>query len=216
MAYDVAGVQPMTGPTGLIFAMKSRYTSQSGEEALYHEAKTTHSGQPSSADELNQVSYEGRRGVDPFFMPSDDTDYTARQTEHEVLADNAVGSFGTDGGANLPVGRAMNTARAETLGASSGPQFKEMAFSIEKQSVTAKSRALKAEYTTELAQDLKAVHGLDAETELANILSTEILAEINREMIRTIYRVAKLGAQQDDLANGPSFGANTEMMVTGG
>ena len=149
MAYDVAGVQPMTGPTGLIFAMKSRYSTQDGTEALFNEADTDFSGTGTHAGS-NPVSGTYTRGT------------------------------------------GITTANAENLGDS--PAFGEMAFSIEKTTVTAKTRALKAEYTVELAQDLKAIHGLDAEGELANILSQEILAEINREVIRTIYRVAKPGA----------------------
>jgi len=149
MAYDVAGVQPMTGPTGLIFAMKSHYSTQSGTEALFNEADTDFSGTGSHAGS-NPVS----------------------------------GSYTT--------GTGVSTATAEGFGDSTTLQ--QMAFSIEKTTVTAKSRALKAEYTVELAQDLKAIHGLDAEAELANILSQEILAEINREVIRTIYKVAKPGA----------------------
>ena len=149
MAYDVAGVQPMTGPTGLIFAMKSHYTSQTGAEALFNEADTDFSGAGSHA---------GSNPVD--------------------------GTYTT--------GTPVSTATAEGFGDST--TLNEMAFSIEKTTVTAKSRALKAEYTVELAQDLKAIHGLDAESELSNILSQEILAEINREVIRTIYKVAKPGA----------------------
>ena len=160
IAYDVAGVQPMTGPTGLIFAMKSRYTNQAGAEAF--------GAAGTGADES-------------------DTDFSGTGTH--VTTDGTNNPFeGT-----WTTGTGMSTASAEDLGA--GGTFGEMAFSIDKTSVTAKSRALKAEYSTELAQDLKAVHGLDAETELANILSTEILQEINREVIRTIYAVAKPGAQ---------------------
>jgi hypothetical protein len=151
MAYDVCGVQPMTGPTGLIFAMKSRYSTQTGDEALFNEADTDFSGTGTHAGS-NPVS----------------------------------GSFTT--------GTGLATSDAEQLGVSGGGNFGEMAFSIEKTTVTAKTRALKAEYTVELAQDLKAIHGLDAETELSNILSQEILAEINREVIRTIYKVAKTGS----------------------
>ena len=174
MAYDICGVQPMNAPTGLIFAMKAKYTSQSGAEALFNEALTVHGATGSPNDVTANV------GTDPLLV----FNAGAAPTGY-----NAV-----DG---------MSTARAEALGggASDGTDgnFNEMAFSIDRQSVTAKTRALKAEYTTELAQDLKAVHGLDAETELANILSTEILAEINREVVRTIYTGAKLGAQQPDL-----------------
>ena len=165
IAYDVAGVQPMTGPTGLIFAMRSRYTNQTGTEAMFNEADTDFSGAGTQA------------GTNP-----------------AVLNDSTPGTYTN--------GTGMATATAEALGDSAGNSFAEMAFSIEKQTVTAKSRALKAEYTMELAQDLKAIHGLDAETELANILSAEILAEINREVIRTIYTVAKPGAQIDTATAG--------------
>jgi len=162
IAYDVCGVQPMTGPTGLIFAMRTKYTGQSGTEAFYNEANTGFSGLGTSG---NNAFAEGS-------LPT------------EIFTNNAAA-----------VG-AMTTARAEALGdGAAANAFQEMAFSIEKVTVTAKTRALKAEYSMELAQDLKAVHGLDAETELANILSTEILAEINREVIRTVYASAKIGAQ---------------------
>ena len=159
IAYDICGVQPMTGPTGLIFAMRSRYTSQSGSEALFGEANTAF---PNTA--------QGQTGATP------------------VAADIAN---------NYTVGTGLTTAQAEALGDGVGQAFQEMAFSIEKVSVVARSRALKAEYTMELAQDLKAVHGLDAEQELANILSTEILAEINREVVRQINRTATAGAQEN-------------------
>ena len=165
IAYDVAGVQPMTGPTGLIFAMRSRYTNQTGTESMFNEADTDFSGTGTQA------------GTNP-----------------AVLNDATPGTYTTGAG--------MTTAAAEAKGDSAGNSFAEMAFSIEKQTVTAKSRALKAEYTMELAQDLKAIHGLDAETELANILSAEILAEINREVVRTIYTVAKPGAQADTATAG--------------
>ena len=155
IAYDICGVQPMTQPTGLIFAMKSRYATQGGTEALFNEADTDFSG-------------------------NTDTGYTAHAGSNPVS-----GTYTT--------GTGMATSRAEDLGTTGS--FGQMAFSIEKTSVTAKTRALKAEYTIELAQDLKSVHGLDAEGELSNILSTEILAEINREVLRTIYTTAKPGAQ---------------------
>ena len=168
IAYDICGVQPMTGPTGLIFAMRSKYKQMNGDEALFYEANTAFSSQNSSAGLAGAVS-----GVAGNTNP--------------VLDLNDSATFG--------VGKGMTTAQAEALGDAAGNMFSEMAFSIEKVTVTARSRALKAEYTTELAQDLKAIHGLDAETELANILSTEILAEINREVIRSIYRSATVGAQ---------------------
>ena len=162
IAYDVAGVQPMTGPTGLIFAMRARYANQQGTEAFYNEANTVFSGNTSA-----------------YGLTTDTT------TNFQNPANNST-----------TTGTAMVTGFAETLGADSpAGQFQQMAFSIEKVTVTAQSRALKAEYSLELAQDLKAVHGLDAETELSNILSTEILAEINREVIRTIYQTAVAGAQ---------------------
>ena len=174
IAYDIAGVQPMTGPTGLIFAMRSRYTSQTGNEALFDEADTDFSSRNAAGD-----SSAGADG-------SSNTEH--RGTNPGVLND------GGDQSGNYSRGQGMTTGGAEALGDSSGNQFAEMAFSIEKSTVTARSRALKAEYTMELAQDLKAIHGLDAETELANILSAEILAEINREVVRTVYINAEKGA----------------------
>jgi len=174
IAYDVAGVQPMTGPTGLIFAMRARYTQQSGgpsnsNEAFFNEANTEFSGTSSVA---NPYGFRGNNLTD---------------TYTNAGADLTANSYTS--GIGLP------TATAEGLGGDSNAAFQQMAFSIEKVTVTAQSRALKAEYSLELAQDLKAIHGLDAETELSNILSTEILAEINREVIRTIYTCAVGGAQ---------------------
>ena len=167
IAYDICGVQPMTGPTGLIFAMKSRFGSQAGAEALFNEADTDFSARDAAGD---TGSPDAQSGTNPATL-------------------NDSPSAGT-----YTTGSGMTTAQAETLGDGSD-EFAEMAFSIDKITVTAKSRALKAEYTMELAQDLKAIHGLDAETELANILSSEILSEINREVVRTIYSHAKAGAQ---------------------
>jgi len=159
VAYDIAGVQPMTGPTGLIFAMRSKYEDTSGKpEAFYSEA---------------------------------DTDYSGAGTHANAL-----------GAGSETTGTGLATADAEALGDGSAAEFAQMSFSIEKVSVTAKSRALKAEYTTELAQDLKAIHGLDAETELANMLSAELLAEINREVIRTVYTNAVAGSQGGVATNG--------------
>jgi hypothetical protein len=155
IAYDIAGVQPMTGPTGLIFAMRSKYVTQDGAEAFYNEADT---------DGVSGGGTGTHAGTDPL-------------------------------GGSYTSGTGMGTEDAE------GKTPNEMAFSIERVAVEAKSRMLKAEYSTELAQDLKAVHGLDAEAELSNILSSEILAEINREVIRTVYNQAKLGCDQTDLAN---------------
>jgi hypothetical protein len=174
IAYDVAGVQPMTGPTGLIFAMRAKYDNQStGPEAFFNEANTVFSGNTSAS---NLYGFAGTAATDA-------------NTNPVALGNlNNANTFTT--------GIGMTTGQAEVLGSdSTGAVFQQMAFSIEKVSVTAQSRALKAEYSLELAQDLKAIHGLDAETELSNILSTEILAEINREVIRTIYAVAKVGAQ---------------------
>jgi hypothetical protein len=167
IAYDVAGVQPMTGPTGLIFAMRARYAANDGDEAFFNEANTVFSGANSAA---NPYGFQGTTATD---ILNTFQDPTSKATT---------------------TGIAMPTATAEQLGVTAGT-FHEMAFSIEKVTVTAQSRALKAEYSLELAQDLKAIHGLDAETELSNILSTEILAEINREVIRTIYTTAVAGAQ---------------------
>ena len=167
IAYDICGVQPMTGPTGLIFAMKSRFGSQAGAEALFNEADSDFSARDAAGD---TGSPDAQSGTNPATL-------------------NDSPSAGT-----YTTGSGMSTAQAETLGDGSD-EFAEMAFSIDKVTVTAKSRALKAEYTMELAQDLKAIHGLDAETELANILSSEILSEINREVVRTIYSHAKAGAQ---------------------
>ncbi len=181
IAFDIAGVQPMTGPTGLIFAMRSHYTTQTGDEALgVNEADSTFSGD--SAGSPDAVPTGGP--LNPPFS-----------------TDPFAGAFNT--------GIAMDLGQGEALGDGVSGDFQEMAFSIEKTTVTARTRALKAEYTTELQQDLRAVHGLDAETELANILSSEILAEINREVVRTIYIIAKLGAQKDTTTKG-TFDLNTD------
>jgi hypothetical protein len=170
IAYDIAGVQPMTGPTGLIFAMRAKYQSQaSSAEALFDAADTDYSGRNKAGSATGGFSTTADSGTNP-----------------ALLNDSPAGTYTT--------GTGMSTAAAEALGDSSANSFAEMAFSIEKSTVTAKSRALKAEYTMELAQDLKAIHGLDAETELANILSAEILAEINREVVRTIYINSEKGA----------------------
>ena len=171
IAYDIAGVQPMTGPTGLIFALRSRYGSQSGAEAFYNEANTIFSGIIGNTPAGN----------------------TGSTTASAAAANSAVDSTGALALSSFDTGTGLTTALGEVLGASNA--FPEMGISIEKVTVSAKTRALKAEYSLEMAQDLKAIHGLDAETELSNILSTEILSEINREVIRTIYTVAKAGAQ---------------------
>ena len=196
VAYDLAGVQPMNGPTGLIFAMRSRYTNQTGTEALFNEADTAFSGQPDGLDELAGAT-NATVGLGT----------TAQQGSNPGLLDPTVPQTGD--GTTYNVGQGMRTDTAEDLGDGSGDQFNQMAFSIEKVTVTAKSRALKAEYSLELAQDLKAIHGLNAEAELANILSTEILAEINREVIRTIYNVAEPGAQAN-VAAGGTFDLDTD------
>ncbi len=187
VAYDLAGVQPMSGPTGLIFAMRSRYTSQSGTEAFYDEVDTTFSGNDSNSDET-----AGFTDVAAGFG-------SASQQGSNPAILNPVGTAATPG---YNVGQGLVTGDAENLGSGSNDHFNQMAFSIEKVTVTAKSRALKAEYSLELAQDLKAIHGLNAEAELANILSTEILAEINREVIRSIYKVAEQGAVQNTATAG--------------
>jgi hypothetical protein len=189
VAYDLAGVQPMSGPTGLIFAMRSRYTNQSGTESLFDEADTVFSGQNSgigltAASDVNAgLGTTTQHGSNPGIL-------------------NPVGSGTSTGASGYNAGQGMFTGDSENLGNGSGNQFNEMAFSIEKVLVEAKSRALKAEYSLELAQDLKAIHGLNAEAELANILSTEILAEINREVIRTIYKVAEQGAAANTATQG--------------
>ena len=175
IAYDVCGVQPMTGPTGLIFAMHSKYTAQAAgntNEALFNEA---------------------------------DTDFSGAATAH-VATDDTNNPF--DGTWTTGVGNA--TATGEALGDAGGNLIPEMAFTIEKHAVESKTRALRAEYSTELAQDLKAVHGLDAETELANILSTEILSEINREVVRTIYTAATVGAPTGTVTTAGAFDLNTD------
>ena len=171
IAYDICGVQPMTGPTGLIFAMRARFASMDGAEALVDEAM------PGNADASNQNAAGTIGGGD----------VGSTETNPAVLNDSPAGTYTSATG--------MTTVQGEALGDSGTNAFGEMAFSIEKHTVTAVTRALKAEYTMELAQDLKAIHGLDAETELANILSAEILAEINREVVRNIYVSAVKGAQ---------------------
>jgi len=192
MAYDLAGVQPMTGPTGLIFAMKSQYKTTragatTGDEAFFAEAVTGFSGDSSAT-----TDGRGASGL----VGATDTD-----------ADNSIADSGS---VYVPkVGGAMPTVDAEALG-STGSAFAEMGFTIEKATVTAKSRALKAAYSLELAQDLKAIHGLDAETELANILSTEILSEMNREIIRTINSQAKIGCLQANTATNGIFDLSTD------
>ena len=189
VAYDLAGVQPMNGPTGLIFAMRSRYSSQSGTEALFDEADTAFSN--------SGISTSG------VYTAGSDTSTVGLGTDAGGAASSNPAALNPSSTATQQaygVGQGMDTAQSEALG--NGESFNEMAFSIEKVTVTAKSRALKAEYSLELAQDLKAIHGLNAEAELANILSTEILAEINREVIRTIYKTAQTGAETNVATQG--------------
>ena len=197
VAYDLAGVQPMNGPTGLIFAMRSRFKTQSGTEALFNEADSAFSGQNEGFDVTSGFTATGASNVGLG---------TTAQSGSNPGALNATAA--QTNATDYNVGQGMRTDDAEDLG-TSGDAFNQMAFSIEKVTVTAKSRALKAEYSLELAQDLKAIHGLNAEAELANILSTEILAEINREVIRTIYNVAEPGAQAN-VASGGTFDLDTD------
>jgi len=198
VAYDLAGVQPMTGPTGLIFAMRSRFAAQDGTEALFNEPNTAFSSQNDSGNLTNGFS-----GGSVGFGTTGGTGLTNASNPA------ALNPEGSQSATTYPTGQGMRTDDAEAMGDASGNQFNEMAFSIEKITVTAKSRALKAEYSLELAQDLKAIHGLNAEAELANILSTEILAEINREVIRTIYKVAESGAQTNVATSG-AFDLDTD------
>ena len=178
VAYDLAGVQPMTGPTGLIFAMRSRYTNQTGAAALFDEANTGFAGARETQTVTAGIGTTNPTGNNPALL-------------------------NTTGQSAYTTGAGMKTSESEKLGdGDTGLAFNEMAFSIEKVTVTARSRALKAEYSLELAQDLKAIHGLNAEAELANILSAEILAEINREVIRTIYKAAERGAETNVATQG--------------
>ena len=188
VAYDICGVQPMTGPTGLIFAMKSRYGdgATSSTEALFNEANTLYSGDSSATTQ--DASPSGLSGL---------TDSNSDSS----IDNDRLGPY---------YGGGMPTDDAEALGSTGGSTFNDMGFTIEKATVTAKSRALQADYSLELAQDLKAIHGLDAETELANILTTEILAEINREVVRTINSQAKTGATQANTAVGGIFDLSTD------
>ncbi len=178
LAYDICGVQPMTGPTGLIFAMRSRYTNQSGNEAFYNEADTDFAGTGTHSGSITMAT-DTSAGNGNVFVHSATT------------------------------GTGLATASGEALGTSGGGSFGEMAVTIEKVTVTAKTRALKAEYSMELAQDLKAVHGLDAESELSNILSAEVLSEINREVLRSIYTVSKIGCQVGTTTTG-TFDLDTD------
>ena len=196
VAYDLAGVQPMSGPTGLIFAMRSRFTSQTGTEAFFNEADTHFSSENAGNSPIDSGAYTtGSDGKSAGFG-------TAQSGSNPEVLNPDSGTSGDSQQTSYSVGQGMSTANAEALGDGDTNQFNEMAFSIEKVTVTAKSRALKAEYSLELAQDLKAIHGLNAEAELSNILSTEILAEINREVIRTIYKAARPGAQANTAIGG--------------
>jgi len=193
MAYDICGVQPMSGPTGLIFAMKSRYkTTKAGAnvdtEALFNEPLANFSGDSSTASS----PAGGPSGLDGVSDTDADSTIDDQRNDPASLIDP------------------YTTAEAESLGEAGGEAFAEMGFTIDKATVTAKSRALKAEYSLELAQDLKAIHGLDAETELANILSTEIMAEINREVVRTINSQAKTGAGTTNTAINGIFDLQTD------
>jgi hypothetical protein len=189
IAYDICGVQPMTGPTGLIFAMRSRYTSQSGTEAFYNESNTMFATAGTVGN--SSVNLPGYRHTGS--LPGN-------TTNQSNLAETNTYNYGAG----------VSTAQLEAFGTDANAAFPEMAFSIEKITVTAKARALKAEYTLELAQDLKAIHGLDAETELSNILSSEILAEINREVVRTINVTAVQGADQGNVTTSGIFDLDTD------
>jgi hypothetical protein len=194
MAYDMCGVQPMSGPTGLIFAMKSRYETtkagvSAGDEALFSEAAVGFSGDSATTGN-GTAGPSGLSGLTDSSGASDSS-----------LENNRTGPYAGD---------PYTTPEAEALGSAGSQDFAEMGFTIEKATVTAKSRALKAEYSLELAQDLKAIHGLDAETELANILSTEIMAEINREVIRTVNAQAKTGAGTSNTAVNGIFNLSTD------
>ena len=205
VAYELAGVQPMNGPTGLIFAMRSRFTNQSGDEAFFNE--------PESAFSANKAGTNIGQATQGDYTAATDDDGTVgfgstgtqRGTNPAILENNASDAVQ----AQYSVGQGMATGDSEALGDGVNGDFNEMAFSIEKVTVTAKSRALKAEYSLELAQDLKAIHGLNAEAELANILSSEILAEINREVIRTIYKTAEAGSQVN-VANSGFFNLDVD------
>ena len=191
IAYDICGVQPMSGPTGLIFAMRARRDAQNGTETFYDEVDSAFSGQSANLNNTDGFT-AGGVGLGTTAQSGSNPSILNGSPNYEVQSD-------TD---NYNVGQGLTTANAEALGDGTEGAFNQMAFSIEKVTVTAKSRALKAEYSLELAQDLRAIHGLNAEAELANILSTEILAEINREVIRTIYKTAKPGAQANVATTG--------------
>ena len=201
IAYDIGSVQPMSGPTGLVFAMRAKYVANStvGNEALFQEPDTDFSGaRPMTGAGLSGNSAGTTAGAGD----------TEAQIAGPTLGDG-IGSRkhgGTDPlDAIYSVGGGMSATQLEKRG-ETGTPFAEMAFTIDKGTVTAQARALKAEYTTELAQDLKSVHGLDAEAELANIHSTEILGEIKREVIRTAYLTAITGTAVDNAATNTGNG----------
>ena len=198
VAYELAGVQPMNGPTGLIFAMRSRFTNQSGDEAFFNEPESAFSANKAGTNIGQATQGDYTQGVDDDGTVGFGSTGTQRGTNPAILENNASDAVQ----AQYSVGQGMATGDSEALGDGVNGDFNEMAFSIEKVTVTAKSRALKAEYSLELAQDLKAIHGLNAEAELANILSSEILPEINREVIRTIYKTAEAGSQVNVANNG--------------
>ena len=213
MAYDICGVQPMTGPSGLIFAMRSKYAEQEGNEAFYQEADPSYSGDGTAAaaanpgflydlgvtgagrDDLSDPSDVITSETTPLFGGTSNTHFSADPNEQGTGRGGDTQTAETLGFSSTDTTRGDTNQAPGTLGIGADNHFREMAFTIERVVVEAKTRALKGEYSMELAQDLRAVHGLDAETELANILSTEILAEINREIVRTIYNVAVRGAQ---------------------
>ena len=197
MAYDMCGVQPMSGPTGLIFAMKSQY-------------QTTRSGATANTEALFNEAISGFSGDSGATQTQDPSGLAGLVDSDAAVAGSSADSSINDTRTGPDFGTGMPTVDAEVLGSAAGSDFAEMGFTIEKATVTAKSRALKAEYTLELAQDLKAIHGLDAETELANILSTEIMAEINREVIRTVNSQAKTGAGTGNTAINGIFDLSTD------
>jgi Major capsid protein Gp23 len=190
VAYDVCGVQPMTGPTGLIFAMRARYDSQTGTETFYNEVNTGQSGSQGAGANATQAGYASNVAVG------------GANGSINLYPNQGVYASNNAGNTTYNFSGGVQTSYMEGLGGNTTATFPQMAFSIEKVTVTAKTRALKAEYSLELAQDLKAIHGLDAETELSNILSAEILAEINREVIRTIVVTAKQGATEGTTTSG--------------
>ena len=225
MAYDLAGVQPMSAPTGLIFAMRSRYGSSRGQansstnEALFQEPFAPFSGGGSGGAVSGATfgnAYGKTGNIDGGFASGGITNELGGPTAAFAAADGAKpilndGTRGSEfGKQNFEMFRALLTDAGEKLGTTDETAFAEMNFTIERIAVEARTRALKAEYTTELAQDLRAVHGLDAETELANILSTEILSEINRELVRTLYYKAKVGCQQNDVTTAGVYDLNVD------